>query len=114
MKTSARAPEETTPPPRCASSRESKQLEREMWFAEKIAEASGEPFCGIFAGTTDSATRARRTRELILAHMPAARRVVPNRSDNFAECYARLYGEPLSTPTTSDPALFSQQPELSL
>lgn len=93
----ARADVRTTNPP----------LNREMWFADKIARASGERFCGIFAGTTDPTTRSQRARELILKHQLAARRVIPNRPDSFADCFQRLYGEPLTaSPDTSQPLQF--------
>lgn len=86
------------------SAQRSVSLDREMWFATKIAQASGECFCGMFAGATDPATRAQRARELILTHKLAARRVVANRPDSFADCYQRLYGEALTASSeTSEP-----------
>lgn len=71
------------------------ELECEMWFTARIAEAIG---CraGVFVGRTDKALRAERCREVILRHELAARRVLEHRPDTFADCFRRLYGEPLN------------------
>ena len=88
-------------------------LAREMWLAEKIAEAAGVKYCGIFAGATDPAARAERARRLILEHKLAARRVFDTKPDTFGDCYQRLYGVPLSQETPLE-ALSPTQHEIAL
>lgn len=91
-----------------------RELAHEMWLAEKIAAGAGISYCGMFAGATDRAMRARRARELILQHRLAALRPSSKRAENFADCFQRLYGEPLTTPTPSNSANIPQQLEVAL
>lgn len=74
-------------------------LERELWFAARIAERTVGPFeCPIFAGTTDRAIRAQRTRETILRFRLEGLRLFPSKPDTFDSLYQGLYGEPLVKP----------------
>jgi hypothetical protein len=76
-----------------------RELANEMWLAEKIAKAAALPFVGLFAGVTDRTSRAHRARQLILDHKLAALRPSSTRPENFADCYERLYGVPLTKET---------------
>lgn len=74
-------------------------LEREMWFAARIAERTTGKFeCPIFSGTTDRAIRAQRTREMILRFRLEGLRLFPSKRDTFDSLFERLYGEPLVKP----------------
>lgn len=71
-------------------------LEREMWFATRIAERTvGFIGCGIFAGVTDSAIRAERVRSLILQYRLADLQLFATKPDTFGTVFERLYGNAL-------------------
>lgn len=72
------------------------KLNGEIWLAARIAERTGGKFrCPIFAGATTPDIRGGRARVEILAHELATQAVVRSRPDTFADCFERLYGEPL-------------------
>lgn len=89
---------------------------RELDFAQWIADAARISYGSIFGGCGwNRPARRARCRELIVKYVLADRRVHECRCENFAERFARLYGEPLSQhdPTPSH-SLPPTQPELLL
>ncbi len=83
---------------------ELQQLEREWQFARHLARRmQTKDMAGIFAGATNREIRRARARAIILEHDLAARRIVSHQPDTYADCFERLYREPLVVPreTTS-------------
>ncbi|MHB8815022.1 MAG: hypothetical protein ACYDAE_17360, partial [Steroidobacteraceae bacterium] len=63
----------------------------EYWFARRLLRYG----IDISAGITSPADRLIRARRGILEKGLAARRIVDSKPDTFADCFKRLYREPL-------------------